>query len=262
MKRTRSVDRSLMEADQLADAAVAGDRECWDELHMRFSPMITGFARRFCNQLGHRRPADAKGAGACPGWTCDRAFASAYAVLCRRSLGDPPGASQRTVGRLPVWAARNYDDNAFAKAMHGELRAEGRMTDIFRTWCADRGLPQRPRVTGALARQLDHAVHQTGERIVGDDRPQAVNSSQRWLEALHWDAAQTGTAELIDTERVQRHLARRNDDVMAIESLLFMQLAHAVDNDVATLAPEIHSDYLSAAREQTRVHANLDEVDR
>ena len=251
-----------MEADQLADAAVAGDRDCWDELHMRFSPMITGFARRYCNQLGHRRPADAKGVGACPGWTCDRAFASAYAVLCRRSLGDPPGSSQRTVGRLQVWAARNYDDNAFAKAMHGDMRADGRMTDIFRTWCADRGLPQRPRLTGRLAVQLDGAVRATGKRFVGDERPDVIDSSQRWLEALHWDAAQTGTAEPIDSERVQRHLARRNDDVMTIESMVFAQLAHAVDNDVANLAPDIHNDYLSAARDQTRAHATFDGVER
>jgi hypothetical protein len=262
MARVRQAERELMEADELADRAVAGDRACWDELHVRFSPMIEGFARRYCNQLGHRRPAVSKGTGSCPGWLCDRAFASAYTVLCRRSLGDPPGVDQRTVGRLPVWAARNYDDNAFAKAMHRELRAEGRMTDIFRAWCADRGLPQRPRVTGAIAQRLDGAVRASGERIIGGERPDAVNWSQRWLEALHWDAAQTGTADVIDGDRVQRHLARASNDVMAIESMTFLQLAHAVDSDVATHAPDLHNDYLGAARDQTRSHASLDEVDR
>ena len=52
------------------------------------------------------------------------------------------------------------------------------------------------------------------------------------------------------------------DDVMAIESMTFLRLAHAVDTDVAAHAPDIHNDYLAAARDQTRSHASLDEVDR
>jgi hypothetical protein len=258
--RTRGSTPEWMEADALADAAVLGDRACWDELHSRFSPMITAFARRYCNQLGHRRPADARGQGSCRGWECDRAFGSAYAELCRRTLGDPPDADGASVGRLPVWSARNLDDNAFARAMHSELRASGRMTDVFRTWCADRGLPQRPRLNTRRARELDQAVSRTAGQLLGEGRPATIDSAQRWLESLHWDAAQIGTIEPIDSERVQRHLARRAVDVMAIDADTFRNLAYAVDDDICTLAPDIHDDYLSAARDQTRVHATLDTI--
>jgi hypothetical protein len=251
-----------MEADELADAAVLGDRSCWDELHRRFTPMLTAFARRYCNQLGHRRPADARDPGSCRDWNCDRAFPSAYTVLCRRTLGDPPDTDGTSVGRLPVWSVRNLDDNAFAKAMHAELRAAGRMTDIFRAWCADRGIPQRPRLSTLTVRALDPVVQGTATRIVGATRPPSLDSSQRWIEALHWDAAQTGTNDFIDSDRVQRHLARNEAAVMTIEPGVFSALAHAVDDDICTHAPDAHDNYLSAARDQTRAHATLDKVHR
>lgn len=234
--------------------------KAWSGRIEQFAPMFALFARRYCNQLAHRRAASATGRGSCPGLTCDRAFWPAYETLILHVFGDPPsGNPDRRAGRYDTWRDREFaDEEAFAAAVRGECAAPGRMTDVFRAWCSHRGLPQRARLpkggADALAPRIGELV--TGQLAIADES--TLREPDMWAEALYWDAAQTGLTDPIDAERVQRWFAALDPVVAQIDPGSFHKLADSVDRAFAELVPTFHADYLVAAREQTRSPEQLD----
>ena len=86
-----------------------------------------------------------------------------------------------------------------------------------------------------------------------------------WLQALFWDACQTGLDVPIDAPRVWRYLRSRaacaDADLETIPAgpAAFAALAGAVDDVVAASHPRLHHDYLEVPRSMTRAWLPFDE---
>ncbi|MEY4365080.1 MAG: hypothetical protein RLZZ305_424 [Actinomycetota bacterium] len=251
-------------ATELARLAVALDVPAWDELHRRFSPVFVLWARRYCNQIAHRMPPRSRSRHACTAQECERAFWPAYEALLLHVLGDRPmdGTRDRR-GRIDEWADRDLANEEFSESVTRALSGGGRMTDVFRLWCASIGVPQRARVPAGTDGPLRAAISAHVAEIfpgLPTDAASRLVDPGAWLDALHWDAAQAGLSHDIDADRVHRAVADGDEDLVALDGSSFARLCWMVDDSVATIAPSFHAEYLSKAREITRVPVDLEQL--
>ena len=249
-------------SSELARLAVAADLSAWDELHRRFDPVFALWARRYCNQIAHRMPPRSRSRHACTAHRCERAFWPAYEALLRHVLGDQPvdGARERR-GRIDEWADRDLTNDEFSESVTRSLSGGGRMTNVLRLWCASIGVPQRARVPAGADGPLRTAIAAHVEEVfpgLPAEHAGRLSDPAAWLDALHWDAAQAGLSTEIDTDRVHRAIADGDEGVIALDGASFARLCGMVDDSVASIIPAFHAEYLSKAREITRVPVALD----
>lgn len=234
--------------EELARLIASGDERARAAAMERFKVAASRIAQGFCKRLGHR---NARCPGAAGG--CQLAFPAAWQWLLERIGGIPQRRGRRGVTSwLVVWE-REGRRTGFVPYLERRASLASAQADVLRVWNAERGLPQRPRLTapvhGALAVSLDE--DQGVRRWLLDD---VDLDPQVWFEALFVDSCQTGLAEPIDAPRVARYLEHRwglPRGTLADRSG-FEGLAHAVDAVFAAEVPDLYDRYLDCARQQTR----------
>lgn len=236
--------RDLEDADLIA-LVRDGDDAAREELARRNRATIESLARTYCSRLAHR-------GGYCPRTECQEAYPVAFVLVRERVVGGPG----RT-GLAELWLNRRNQELDFRQFI--ARNTGGWQTDVLRAWNTARGLAARVRLGKAgpeVERELVLLLDRTGGLPTGNDTTWAPpRSAQQWAEALYDDACQPAQST-IDELRVARALDAPED----LDQRRFLELATAVDDLIARLAPRTYGGHVDRARAATRLfsHGGLD----